>query len=153
MTEDIHALTAITEEKIQFLKQILTITENQENIYQTLGANQSAKAILQEMDGEKERLIQLARQSDEGFQAIFERLGGAFYENAPQHRGAVLQLQDKIAKAMALDEEIRRQENANLLAVSRAAHGEPEWQRAQPPQRASQKHVLARYRDNTKKGP
>ena len=157
MERVLRLLAVCTDKKNQYLTRILTITENQENIYAWEKSAANRYPVLREMNVEKQRLIQDVFQQDQEFQDNFKRLGSDFEKNSTMYKPQIRSLQEKIAMAMSLDEQIRRQEDKNhlLLTADTDNKGIPQPAAAGPdqrqPQKSLSKHVLDRYKKNAKK--
>ena len=168
MEQSLNFLCSRTDNKIRCLSQILTITENLETLYQNLGDDgewggmPDGKSIMDEMNKEKQKLIQQVHQEDLQFNATFNNLGGDFEKEAAAHGPLVKLLQKKIAAVMDLDEKIKTQENQNRHLLDQYLEKEkpaglprettyPVNAEYRHPQKSLKKHVLAQYRNNTKK--
>ncbi len=118
-----NILAEILDKKLGALVQILSITENQQLVLQSLGQLENAAEIFHGMNEEKQRLIPTVIDCDSTFQSIFERFHDIIDEEADNHKLLVNDMQKRIKAVLDLDIKIRVQEEKNktILATGKSS--------------------------------
>ena len=101
---------------------IKNITDNQGAVF-SQNENGSLNVMLNEMNIEKQALIDKVIEADERFQTTFDSLGEAFENNAQEHPTEIAGMQDMIKKIFSLDTEIRIAEEKNKKSYEQKRAG------------------------------
>ena len=109
----LRVLDGILDKKINVLKQILNITENQQTVLSTRVRDSSALTLYKGMSEEKQKLIDIVNNSDRVFERAYREISPVFEKEAYNYSGLVKHIQYNIKQATTLDVRIRVQEARN----------------------------------------
>ncbi|MDR2649751.1 MAG: hypothetical protein LBB94_08575 [Clostridiales bacterium] len=106
-------LDGILETKVNLLKQILSITENQRCVLTAGSRGDSVPTLLAGMNDEKQKLIETLNENDKVFERTYHEIRPVFEVEARKREGLVRRIQDGIKRVTALDTRIRVLEARN----------------------------------------
>ena len=140
----LRILSDMLDKKMSFLIQIMSITENQENILLSPHADTDEGAMFfNGLNEEKHRLIELVLESDQLFQNLFDALKDEFELKAPDYKDDVQALKDRIKNVVDMDSKIRLREEKNRMLLEKTRH-----KNKQPVNEASKAYVIGQYKKN-----
>ncbi len=121
---NLNILLDILKTKRHFLLQILNLTENQEAILFISEKEGNAEMpelsmMFNEMNNEKQKLIDQVINTDNIFQSTFDQMAEWFNEHAEMLKPQIKELQEKIKEVVDIDVKIRVQEQKNKELVER----------------------------------
>jgi len=137
-------LTDMLDKKKSFLIQIMSITENQENILLSPHAGTDEGAVFfNGLNAEKHKLIEHVLESDTIFQSAFDAMKGEFELKAADYKDDVQGLKDRIKDIVETDARIRiREEKNRMLLEKTRPKGKP------PINETNKAYVLKQYAKN-----
>ena len=139
-------LQDILVKKKSLLSQVLSITDNQEQILQHSDGNPEIKQMFSEMNIEKQNLIDNIMAADTLFQNMFGEISDELSNSTTDFRPRILALQALIREVMDLDIKIRVREQRNKDIVSKT-YTKP---KINVP-KASKAYMLEQYKQQNKK--
>ena len=120
--DNLPILSNILQRKEAALSQILSITENQASLYESLPSDEEAlKARLDfftQMADEKQTLIDEIIKMDEVFAQIFEGMGDRLETVVKAHAAEFKAIQAQVAHVMELDVKVRAMEDRTMGLIT-----------------------------------
>ena len=116
----LRVLEGILNKKIDILRQILNITENQQTILSAGPHGKNALHLYRAMNDEKQKLIDTVNESNRVFEKTYQNIREVFAKEAHNHAGLVACIQDRIKRVTDLDVRIRVLEARNIASAPAA---------------------------------
>ena len=140
----LRVLSDMLDKKKALLEQIMSITENQENILLSPHAETDEGAMFfNGLNAEKQKLIELVLDSDTLFQNLFDSIKTEFETKAHEYKDEVDLLKEGIKEVVETDSKIRIREEKNRMILEKTKS------RVKPLISATnKKHVLNQYKKN-----
>ena len=143
----LRVLSEMLDKKKAALAQIISITENQENILLSPYAESDGGALFfNGLNDEKHKLIGLVTEADDLFQNLFDSIKEEFEARAPEFKDAIDALKQSIREVVDLDSKIRVREEKNRMLIERAKP-----RRKPPVSGVSRAHLIQQYQKNKTK--
>jgi len=142
----LNLLQEVLGKKHAALTAVLTICENQEQLYLSPPSD-ARREFLLEMGKEKQRQIEEVMLCDEIFQRTFDGIADVFEQNSKMHPKKARAIQAGITEVIQLDIQIRAQEQK-----SRAAAKDSFGQAENIINPANTNYILEQYRSHKKPG-
>ena len=139
-------LIDVLQAKARTLTQVLTITENQENMLLSDEMGEEMASLWRGINQEKQTLIREVQQADTTFQNLFALFGDDFEVYAEAHKEELSALQEWVRRVMDLDVKIRVQEKRN-----RTLTGKPHKGTKKEVTEASRRYITRQYAQNKDK--
>jgi len=141
---NINLLQEILDKKLSTLTAVLTICENQEQLYLS-PPSETRREFLLEMGKQKQIMIDEIVACDAVFQRIFDGIIDNFEENAKNFAEKARHLQNCIKEAIELDVKIRAQEQKSRMMAKESFGKE-----AAVINPANTNYILNQYRSHNK---
>ena len=139
-------LIDILSHKKRVLLQILNITENQKCVLENADSNNDISTFLDELNVQKQTLIDEIIKNDNMFQNTFDSLGQNFENYASCYFELIMKLQEHIKEVCDIDIKIRIIEEKNTSLFDK-----PRKSKKIDIPKAPVSYVLEKYKQNNKK--
>lgn len=145
----LNILADILVKKKTALSEILSISQNQESVYDQ-PATPERRDFLMQMGQEKQVRIDTVITCDDAFQSIFDSIKNIFEKKGKEYPEKVRALQASIAETLEIDVKIRAQEEKTKLATQAAWGQKPE---SMETPEATKNQILSAYKNNNRSRP
>ena len=142
-------LQEITDKKHAALSAILSISENQEQLYLSPPSDERREFLL-EMGKLKQVEIDNVLACDTVFQQLFEEIAADFEEKCKLHAEKARRLQDSVREVLELDVKIRAQEQKTQTQAKESFGVTAKENTINP---ANTSYILEQYKNNSKPKP
>jgi len=140
----LRVLSERLDKKKAALAQIISITENQENILLSPYAESDGGALFfNGLNDEKHKLIEFVLEADNLFQNLFDSIKEEFEDKAREYKDEIQALKDNIKEVVDMDVKIRIREEKNRMLIEKTKP-----KQKLPVSGASKAYLIKQYQKN-----